>query len=199
LWRVYWVGEHPEETEAHKDVKESQYGYSCIFVGGNFEGGAVVLYELKATVEMAPGNILLFPDALITHRNKEAEGHRISIVTFTEENVYDYWHRKYNMKLKQQEAKERRKTFKQMKQEGIIRRDQCYFIFFVLQYAARERDHQLKIKIMHPNHVNIEPRFLQQPLCLSTHVQQGSCSPMSTLGKSSDSRKHLCLNEKLQT
>ena len=98
-------GNHPKRTEAHRDVKDSQYGYSCVVAGGDFEGGAMVLYELCMIVEMGPGDMLLFPDALITHRNEAAVGHRVSMVAFTQENVYDYWHREYNMKLPRQEAK----------------------------------------------------------------------------------------------
>jgi len=100
-------GNHPNQTEAHRDVKESQYGYSCVIAAGDFKGGAIVLYELGVIVDMGPGDMLLFPDALITHRNEAADGHRISIVAFTQENVYDYWHREYNMKLPRQEAKKR--------------------------------------------------------------------------------------------
>ena len=93
-------GNKANQTEAHRDVKESLYGYSCIIAAGDFRGGALVCYELGVIVEMEPGDIVLFPDALVTHRNEEADGHRISVVTFTQENVYDYWHRNYNMKLR---------------------------------------------------------------------------------------------------
>jgi len=72
---------------------------------GDFTGGALVLYELGIVVEMAPGDLMLFPDCLITHRNEKANGKRISIVTFTQENIYDYWHREYNMKLRRQTQK----------------------------------------------------------------------------------------------
>jgi len=98
-------GNNPNQTEAHRDVKEARYGYSCILTTGDFTGGALVLYELEIIVEMAPGDLVLFPDCLITHRNEKANGKRISIVTFTQENVYDYWHREYNMKLRRQTQK----------------------------------------------------------------------------------------------
>ena len=80
----------------------------------------MVLYELGMVVDMGPGDMLLFPDALITHRNEEAEGHRISIVAFTQENVCDYWHREYNMKLKRQEAKRRHKNAKKGPKGGRV-------------------------------------------------------------------------------
>jgi len=95
-------GNNPNQTEAHRDVKESQYGYSCVLSFGDYTGGALVLFELGIIVEMEPGDLLLFPDSLITHCNEPAEGNRMSIVTFTQENVCDYWHRTYNMKLRRQ-------------------------------------------------------------------------------------------------
>jgi hypothetical protein len=103
-------GNNPNQTEAHRDVKEAQYGYSCILSCGEFTGGALILYELGIIVELAPGDLVLFPDSLITHANEKAQGNRISIVTFTQENVYDYWHRKYNLKLRRQFRRHRAKV-----------------------------------------------------------------------------------------
>jgi hypothetical protein len=36
-----------EQTEVHKDVKEAQYRYSCIFSCGKYTGGSLVLHDLK--------------------------------------------------------------------------------------------------------------------------------------------------------
>src|SRR5271154_326310 len=105
-------GNNANQTEAHRDVKESLYGYSCIMAAGNFTGGALVCYELGIVVEMEPGDIVLFPDSLITHRNEKAEGNRISVVTFTQENICDYWHRMYNMKLRRKTRKPKDKPKK---------------------------------------------------------------------------------------
>ena len=101
-------GNNPNQTEPHRDVKEAQYGYSCIVSCGDFTGGALILYELEVIVEMGIGDLLLFPDSLITHANEPAEGNRISIVAFTQENIYDYWHREYNLKLRRQFRKSRK-------------------------------------------------------------------------------------------
>ena len=101
-------GNNPNQTEIHRDVKESQYGYSCIVSCGDFTGGDLILYDLEYTVEMKPGDLLLFPDSLIHHSNEPAIGTRKSVVCFTQENVYDYWHREYGIPLKRQQAKKRR-------------------------------------------------------------------------------------------
>jgi hypothetical protein len=98
-------GEHPNQTEIHRDVKESQYGYSCIVACGDYHGGDIFLYELHLRLELRPGDILLFPDALIHHNNAPAVGTRKSVVAFTQENMNDYWARKYGMKLKKHLAK----------------------------------------------------------------------------------------------
>jgi hypothetical protein len=100
-------GNDPNQTEVHRDVKESQYGYSCVVSCGDFIGGAMILYDLEYILEMEAGDLLLFPDSLIHHSNEPAQGTRKSIVTFTQENMNDYWHRKYNMTLKRHVAKER--------------------------------------------------------------------------------------------
>ena len=119
-------GKNASETNIHRDVKESRYGYSCIVSCGEFTGGAMILYDLGYILEMEPGDLLLFPDSLIHHSNEAAQGVRKSLVAFTQENMNDYWKRKYGsvlrghvrketLKRKKEEEKQRRKASK----EGI--------------------------------------------------------------------------------
>ena len=90
-------GNDPDETKVHRDVKESRYGYSAVFACGDYTGGDIILYQLRCKIEMQPGDILLFPDSLIHHNNERAEGSRESIVAFTQDNMNDYWVRKYRI------------------------------------------------------------------------------------------------------
>jgi hypothetical protein len=106
-------GNNPNQTNVHRDVKESQYGYSCVISCGNFTGGDLILYELGYILEVAPGDVLLFPDSLISHSNEPAIGNRKSVVTFTQENMFDYWRREYNMILKRHRARDKRKARKE--------------------------------------------------------------------------------------
>jgi hypothetical protein len=64
-------------------------------------------------LEVAPGDVLLFPDSLISHSNEPAIGNRKSVVTFTQENMFDYWRREYNMILKRHRARDKRKARKE--------------------------------------------------------------------------------------
>lgn len=102
-------GNNPNQTEVHRDVKESIYGYSCVIVCGDFSGGDSVLWDLRMIIEMEPGDMLLFPDSLIQHSNLPAEGNRQSLVAFTQENMNDYWHRKYGMVLRRHIRREKKK------------------------------------------------------------------------------------------
>jgi len=88
-------GQDPVQTEPHRDVKESIFGFSCVIPAGNYTGGGLILYDLKMIVELAPGDVFLFPDSLIHHANEDIVGDRSSIVAFTQENLFDYWRRKY--------------------------------------------------------------------------------------------------------
>jgi len=114
----------PEETQIHRDVSESQYGYSCVVCCGEFSGGAVVLHDLKHVIEMEAGDMLLFPDSILHHCNEAATGVRKSVVAFTQENMYDYWRREYRMlskkrirkELQQENAKVAKKLLAIMKQ-----------------------------------------------------------------------------------
>ena len=68
------------------------------------------MWELEIILEMESGDIVTFPDVLITHSNEEAKGVRSSVVCFTQENVYSYWNQEYNMKLRRKERKKKKVT-----------------------------------------------------------------------------------------
>jgi hypothetical protein len=103
-------GNNPNQTEVHRDVKESQYGYSCVVSCGNYTKGDIILYDLQRKLQLVSGDLLLFPDSLIHHSNEEAEGTRKSVVTFTQENVNDYHARKFGMNLKRKVKKSKHKN-----------------------------------------------------------------------------------------
>ena len=58
-------------------------------------------------LETETGDIVIFPDAVVTHSNEKTKGTRSSVVCFTQENVYSYWNRKYNMTLRRKERKKK--------------------------------------------------------------------------------------------
>ncbi len=68
----------------------------------------MILWELEIVLEIEPGDVVIFPDAVITHSNEKAKGTRSSVVCFTQENVYSYWNRKYNLKLRRKERKKKK-------------------------------------------------------------------------------------------
>jgi hypothetical protein len=82
-------------TQPHRDVKESIYGYSCLTAFGNFTGGDLILWDAKVVIELKEGDLFFFPDALIHHSNEPVVGERYSIVSFTQENVLQYWRQKF--------------------------------------------------------------------------------------------------------
>jgi hypothetical protein len=98
-------GNNPNQTNKHRDASEAQYGYSGLISCGNYRRGGLILWELEIVLETEPGDVVIFPDAVITHSNEPARGTRSSVVCFTQENVYSYWNRKYNMRLRRKERK----------------------------------------------------------------------------------------------
>lgn len=101
-------GNNPNQTNIHRDASEALYGYSGLISCGDYRGGGLILWELEIVLETEPGDVVIFQDAVINHSNEKAKGNRSSVVCFTQENVYSYWNRKYNMKLRRKGRK--RKT-----------------------------------------------------------------------------------------
>jgi hypothetical protein len=98
-------GNNANQTTPHRDASEALYGYSGLISCGDYRKGGLILWELEIVLETEPGDVVIFADVVITHSNEEAEGHRSSVVFFTQENVYNYWNRKYKMKLRRKERK----------------------------------------------------------------------------------------------
>jgi hypothetical protein len=107
-------GEDPVETEPHRDVKESKFGFSCIVPAGDYTGGGLICYELGLIIDLAPGSCFFFPDSLITHSNETVTGERSSIVAFTQENMFHYWKRKYGY-INNKDKKGSKKILKRIK------------------------------------------------------------------------------------
>ena len=110
----------PVQTKPHRDVKESIFGFSCMVPAGNYSGGALILYDLEMVLELAPGDVFMFPDSLIHHANEDISGERSSIVAFTQENMFHYWKRKYgfiNNKDKRKSKSHSKKVLDRVRRE----------------------------------------------------------------------------------
>ena len=91
------------ETEPEQSQKASTQNsmISC----GDYTGGELILYDLEIILELKAEDMIVFQDAVIHHNNNPAQGNRCSVMAFTQENVYNYWNRKYNMILRRKERK----------------------------------------------------------------------------------------------
>jgi len=61
-------------------VSEAQYGYSGLISCGNYRRGGMILWELEMVLEIEPGDVVIFPDVVITHSNEPAKGTHSSVV-----------------------------------------------------------------------------------------------------------------------
>jgi hypothetical protein len=83
--------EAPVQTNAHRDHKSVFFGKSCLFPFGDFTGGAVIIWELHAILELNAGDIFLFEDHLLTHSNEDVTGVHHSLVAFTHQAVLTWY------------------------------------------------------------------------------------------------------------
>jgi len=100
----------PVCCKEHRDVLSAMYGVSCLCPLGNYEGGNVILWELQVEVELRPGDLLFFPDHLITHSNSSAVGIRHSLVAFMRQAMMIWLRKRYRyMDEREESGKIRRK------------------------------------------------------------------------------------------
>ncbi|KDQ07624.1 hypothetical protein BOTBODRAFT_180494 [Botryobasidium botryosum FD-172 SS1] len=64
------------------------------------QGGQLVLHELKVVIELAPGDVIFFPSALITHQNLPILPHEFhySITGYTAGNLFQLRDQRFHSK-----------------------------------------------------------------------------------------------------
>jgi hypothetical protein len=75
-------------TGTHLDFGDS--GYNCVVPWGEYNGGGLVLWQLKMVMELEPGDAFFFMGSLIAHNVGEIEGVRNSIDLFCHTNVLSW-------------------------------------------------------------------------------------------------------------
>jgi hypothetical protein len=105
--------EIPVQTEPHRDYKSVFYGKSCLYPFGNFTGGGLILWDLRAVLELKAGDLFLFEDHLLTHSNEPVQGERHSVVAFMHQRVLDWHYKRFEKRDKKKEkVKSDQKVFR---------------------------------------------------------------------------------------
>lgn len=75
----------------HRDWEDVKKGYNCVVPYGDWEGGDLLLWELRKRVEIVEGDAFFFRGSVITHNvwNIHEGGVRHGIDLFTHQNVLD--------------------------------------------------------------------------------------------------------------
>jgi hypothetical protein len=109
VWSGFVVNKGSEEalveTTPHRDYKSIFYGKSCLYPFGDFEGGAVILWDLRLILELKAGDLFLFEDHLLMHSNEPVRGERHSLVAFMRQRVLDQHNKEFG-----KEDKKRKKS-----------------------------------------------------------------------------------------
>ncbi|KAJ3018152.1 UNVERIFIED_CONTAM: hypothetical protein HDU68_011303, partial [Siphonaria sp. JEL0065] len=66
----------------HEDFNNFQYGYNCVMVFGDFEGGPLQFIDLGFEIEVWPGDLVVFDAAKYRHRVGKVKGDRYSLIFF---------------------------------------------------------------------------------------------------------------------
>jgi hypothetical protein len=74
----------PAETKPQQDVRDAKHRFSCVAPPGKYGGGGLILYQVRIIIVLQPGEILIFPDAIIHHPNEPVDGTCHSLVAFTQ-------------------------------------------------------------------------------------------------------------------
>ena len=75
----------------HQDWKDIKSAPNAVVLYGNWEGGDLVLWQVRSIIELKPGDAFFFMGSLIAHGNtKIKSGIRNSVNLFTHKSNMDW-------------------------------------------------------------------------------------------------------------
>ena len=75
-------------TGVHQDWGD--HGYNCVVPWGEYQGGELILWQLRLKVALRPGDAFFFAGSLIAHNAQDIVGERNSIDVFCHHNVLSW-------------------------------------------------------------------------------------------------------------
>jgi hypothetical protein len=115
--------EIPVATEIHRDVGESPHGMSCLTAFGDWRGGKVVFWEAELIIDLQPGDLLFFCDAIYHHSNEAVTGGtRHSVVAYTPRNMQSYWEREHGRDRTTEEKLRARRAMSDKDKKQVARK-----------------------------------------------------------------------------
>ena len=77
------------QAEPHKDVSDAKKGWVAMCCDGDFEGGELVISELRLKIAFKPGDVIFFRSAILQHFILPFDGKRTSFVFFSHANLLE--------------------------------------------------------------------------------------------------------------
>ena len=88
LWHGLAVNEGQTQSgKLHKDYADAKEAYNCVVTYGDWEGGEVILWDIKKRVELKEGQALFFGGRIIIHNACRIEGKRNCVDLFIHESL----------------------------------------------------------------------------------------------------------------
>ena len=72
---------------AHRDERDTKKGYNCVVPYGEWDGGDLLLWEIRQRIGLRQGQALFFRGNLISHNAWGIKGTRNCVDLFTHENM----------------------------------------------------------------------------------------------------------------
>ena len=88
LWPALAINEGQTDAGGvHKDYKDHKDSFNCVIPYGDWEGGDVLLWDLRKRVEVKEGQALFFRGRIILHNAWKLQGTRHSVDLFLHDNI----------------------------------------------------------------------------------------------------------------
>ena len=122
IWHGIAINQNQSTSgTAHRDLRDTKDGFNCVIPYGDWEGGDLLLWEIRQRLQFRQGHALFFRSRVLTHNACGISGLRNCVDLFTHENMLqlDKENRKHGRTEKEaQEIKKKKKKKKNKKRNA---------------------------------------------------------------------------------
>lgn len=72
----------------HKDRSDCRFGYCFVLPFGTFTGGALMMEDIRVKIDLAAGDLLVFPSQKLFHWVEQYHGWRSSLVFLSHDSIF---------------------------------------------------------------------------------------------------------------
>ena len=127
IWSGLAINQNQTNSgEVHRDERDAKRGFNCVVPYGEWEGGDLLLWEIRQRISIQQGQAVFFRGNIISHNAWNIKGVRNCVDLFTHKNVlrkHSEKRRRNHNETERNEIGKARRRYEGQKERRRLRRE----------------------------------------------------------------------------